>query len=180
MLARAQKLKVELEEKVFEVEAAVQDNLTEIAMATAELENAKRSLIPSAPAANPGSACITFSRKQIAELYGFLLACRKAWPVIPKEGTEQNGCAEGHDAAGVTQEAVHEEVDAARKLAKLVGWVGEKLAAPNPPSPGPATPPVHPESLDATVKDATLPEPTFLWGRGQRQQQGVASSQAPA
>ena len=36
-LTRAQKLKAELEEKLLEVEQAVQDNLTEIAAATAEL-----------------------------------------------------------------------------------------------------------------------------------------------
>ena len=46
-LARAQKLKAQLEEKLLEVKQAVQDNLTEIAAATAELENAKRALISS-------------------------------------------------------------------------------------------------------------------------------------
>ena len=49
-------------------------------------------------------------------------------------------CTEGHESAGVTQEAAQEEVDTARKLAKLVRWVGEKLTAPNPsPPPPPAT-----------------------------------------
>ena len=66
-LTRAQKLKAELEEKLLEVERAVQDNLTEIAAATAELENAKRALIPSAPSTDLGSACITFSREQSAD-----------------------------------------------------------------------------------------------------------------
>ena len=79
-LAQAQELKVELEEKLFEVEAAVQDNLTKIAMATAELENAKRALIPSAPTTDPGSACITFSRESSLQNsimdHGFLLACQ--------------------------------------------------------------------------------------------------------
>ena len=43
------KLNVELdEEKLLEVEAAVQDNLKEIALATDDLENAKRALVPSA------------------------------------------------------------------------------------------------------------------------------------
>ena len=77
-LTRAQKFKAELEEKLLEVEQAVQDNLMEIAAATAELENAKRALIPSAPTTDPGSACITFSREQSAELQGFLLSCQKS------------------------------------------------------------------------------------------------------
>ena len=84
-LARAQKLKAELEEKLLEVEQAAQDNLTEIAAATAELENAKRSLIPSAPTTDPGSACITFSREQSAELQGFLLSCQKSLATDPEE-----------------------------------------------------------------------------------------------
>ena len=90
-LARAQKLKVKLEEKLFEVEAAVQDNLKEIAAATAELENAKRVLIPSAPTTDHGSACISFSREQSAGLHGFVLAFQKAWAAIQKERKEQNG-----------------------------------------------------------------------------------------
>ena len=91
-LARVQKLKVELEEKLFEVEAAVQDNLKEIAAATAELENVKK-------------------------LHGFLLSCQKSMANDP-EGKERakRGCAEGHEATGVTQEAAQEEFDAAHKL----------------------------------------------------------------
>ena len=81
------------------------------------------------------------------------------------EGKERakRRCTEGHEAAGVTQEAV----DAARKLAKLVGWLGEKLAAPNPPpTAAPITPPVHPESLDAAMKNASPPETTPPAGQG--------------
>ena len=122
------------------VEQAVQDNLTEIAAATAELENAKPALIPSAPTTDPGSACITFSREQSAELQGFLLSCQKSMATDPEEKERaKRRCNESHEAAGVIQEAAQEEVDTAHKLAKLIGWVGEKLAAPNPPPPAPAT-----------------------------------------
>ena len=87
-MARAQKLKVELEEKLFEVEAVVQDNLKEIALATEELENPKRALIPSAPTTDPGSACITLSREQSAELHRVLLSCQKSMANDP-EGKER-------------------------------------------------------------------------------------------
>ena len=168
-LARAQKLKAELEEKLLEVEQAVQDNLTEIAAATAELESAKRALIPSAPTTDPGSACITFSREHSAELQGFLLSCQKSLATDPsrRKKREKRRCNESHEAAGVTQEAAQEEVDTAHKLAKLIGWVGEKLAAPNPP-PAPAlvTPQVPPtdKSVDATMRDATPPESALPTG----------------
>ena len=115
-LTRAQKLKAELEEKLLEVEQAVQDNLTEIAAATAELENAKRALIPSAPTTDPGSACITFSREQSAELQGFLLSCQKSMATDPEEKERaKRRCNESHEAAGVTEEAA-QEVDTAHKL----------------------------------------------------------------
>ena len=93
-LNRAQKLKAELEEKLslLEVEQAAQDNLTEIAAATAELENAKRALIPSAPTTDPGSACITFSSSR-QNSKGFCSRVRKAWPQIQKKRKEQNGAA---------------------------------------------------------------------------------------
>ena len=84
-LTRAQKLKAELKEKLLEVKQAVQDNLTEIAAATAELENAKRALIPSAPTTNLGSACITFNREQSAELQGFLLSCQESMAIDPED-----------------------------------------------------------------------------------------------
>ena len=168
-LTRAQKLKAELEEKLLEVEQAVQDNLTEIAAATAELENAKRALIPSAPTTDPGSACITFSREQSAELQGFLLSCQKSLATDPEEKERaKRRCNESHEAAGVTQEAAQEEVDTANKLAKLTGWAGEKL-----PPQAPAD-----SSVDATVKDATLPETDLP--RGQVPPGGLPASQNSA
>ena len=111
-LTRAQKLKAEPEEKLLEVEQAVQDNLMEIAAATTELENAKHTLIPSAPSIDSGSACITFSREQSAELQGFLLSCQKSMATDPEEKERaKRRCNESHEAAGVTQEAAQEEVD---------------------------------------------------------------------
>ena len=140
-LARAQKLKVELEEKLFEVEAAVQDKLTQIALATAELENAKRALIPSAPTTDPGSACITFSRAVCRAPRVFACLSEKAWPAIPKERKEQNGGGQKDTRPHDTRGCRHNT-----QACQLVGWVGEKLAAPNPPPP-----------RGATLPDTTLP-----------------------
>ena len=46
----------------------------------------------------------------------FCSPVRKSWPTIPQERKEQNNdTQEGHEAAGVTQEAAQEEVDTAHK-----------------------------------------------------------------
>ena len=75
--------------------------------------------------------------------------------------------------------AAQEEIDTAHKLAELEGWVGEKLAAPNPPpTAAPVTAPVPPESLDATMKDTTPPE--TIPPTGQRAPAGGASQAASA
>ena len=42
----------------------------------------------------------------------------------------------------------------------------------------PPTPPVHPESLDATMKDATLPETNLPMGQGTAPAAGVDSQAA--
>ena len=154
-LARAQKLETELEEKLFEVE-----QLCRTISWRLPLPSSKCALIPSAPTTYLGPTCITFSREQSAELQGFLLSCQKSLATDPEEKERaKRRCNQSHEATGVTQEAAQEEVHTAHKLAKLIGWVGEKLAAPNPPPPAPApttphSPPTD-NSVDATMKDAT-------------------------
>ena len=94
-LTRAQKLKVELEEKLLEVEQAAQDNLTEIAAANAELENAKRALMRvSSQAPQPQTLAQPVSPSAGSSLQnskGFCSPVRKAWPQIQKKRKEQNG-----------------------------------------------------------------------------------------
>ena len=144
----------------------------EIAAASAELENAKRALIPSAPTIDPGSACITFSREQSAELQGFLLSCQKSMATDPEEKERaKRRCNESHEAAGVTQEAAQEEVDTAHKLAKLIGWVGEKLAAPNPP----LLPRCHPHPKPQQTAVPLMPP----WKMPPSPEMGLPMGQAP-
>ena len=56
-------------------------------------------LIPSAPTTDPGSACITFSREQSAELHGFLLSCQKSMANGPERAKRR--CTEGHEATAL-------------------------------------------------------------------------------
>ena len=155
--------------ELFEVETAVQDNLKETALATEELKNVKRALIPTTPMTDPGSACITFSREQSAELHGLLLSCQTSMANDPEKNKTQacsrtrgrkshtRGCTRGRHRTQACQTCRR---------------VGEKLAMPPPPAPAapPGSPPEHPESLNATMKDVTQ-DTTLRMGQGQRRQQ---------
>ena len=129
-LTKAQKLKAELTRS-----SSRSSKRYKTISRRSELESAKRALIPSAPTTDPGSACITFSREQSAELQRVLLPCQKSMATDPEERERaKQRCNESHEAAGVTQEAAQEEINTAHKLAKLIGWVGEKLATTQPTS----------------------------------------------
>ena len=122
-LARAPRLKVKLEEKLFEVETAVQDNLNEVAAAAADLENVKRAH-PKRPNHRFWlSLCHLQQRAVCRTPRVFALVSEKHGQQSRRKGKSKTPL----------HRRTQEEIDTAHKLAKLVGWVGEKLAAPNPP-----------------------------------------------
>ena len=102
-LTRVQKLKVELEEKLLMVEAALQDNSQGDCPGPRRTRQRKaRAFTPSTPVTEPGSTRTTFNGEQSAELHAFLLSCQTSMASDPVEKERaKRHCSEGHEPASV-------------------------------------------------------------------------------